>query len=108
MKFSRRNFIKMSSATTLGILGFGNFAFGGTKSFFDDELPAGMFADPLFGHSADDFKRYLGTEFSLMTESVVLTVVLAAVNSSEVPSNITAQNRRAESSPRVSKGLIEN
>ncbi len=57
MKFSRRNFIKLGSATTLGILGFGGFAFGETKSFLADDLPAGIFSDALFGHSTDVFKR---------------------------------------------------
>lgn len=92
MKFSRRNFIKLGSATTLGILGFGGVSFGRTKSFFADDLPAGMFSDPLFGHSADVFKKYIGTSFSMITESVALTVVLSAVKSSVVP----GRNRRAE------------
>ena len=95
MKFSRRHFIKLGGAAA-GILGFGSFAFGQKKSFFADELSAQMLADPLFGYGAEEFKKYLDTGFSLMTEGATITAVLAAVKSSEVRRNQNFRNRRAE------------
>jgi len=96
MKFSRRHFIKLGGAAAAGILGFGSFAFGQKKSFFADRLPDGMLADPLFGYTADEFKKHLGTGFTLMTENAAITAVLTAVISSAVSRNKTARNRRAE------------
>ncbi|MGI8642373.1 MAG: DUF6916 family protein [Pyrinomonadaceae bacterium] len=96
MKFSRRHFIKLGGATAAGILGFGNFAFGQKKSFFADQLPDGVLADPLFGYTAEDFRKYLGTEFSLMTEGAAITAVLTAVRSSLAPGKKSARVKRAE------------
>lgn len=96
MKFSRRHFITLGGATAAGILGFGSFAVGQKKFFFADDLPAEMLADPLFGYTANDFRQYLGTEFSLMTESGAVTAVLTSVKSSVVSRNKTARNKKAE------------
>jgi hypothetical protein len=96
MKFSRRHFIKLGGATAVGTLGFGKFAFGQKHSFFADQLPDGMLADPLFGYTANDFRQHLGTDFSLTTESGTVTAVLTAVKSSVVAGNKTARNKRAE------------
>ena len=96
MKFSRRHFIKLGGATAAGVLGFGSFAFGQKKSFFANGLPDGMLADPLFGYTADEFKKHLGTGFTLMTENAAITAVLTAVKSSVVSRNKSARNRRAE------------
>ena len=96
MTFSRRHFIKLSGATSAGILGLGSFAFGKKKSFFVDDLPSEIYGDPLFGYTAADFRKYLGTEFSLLTESVPITGVLVAVKSSATSRNGTAQGRNAE------------
>ena len=96
MKFSRRHFIKLGGATAAGILGFGSFAFGQKKSFFADDLSSKALADPVFGHSADDFKKHLGTKFSLKTESAAITAVLVAVKSSATFKNVTARNKKPE------------
>jgi len=63
MKFSRRNFIKLGGATMVGILGFGEIAFGEKKSFFADQLSDGMLTDPLFGYTAADFKKHPARDF---------------------------------------------
>lgn len=96
MKFSRRHFIKLGGATAAGIFGFGSFTFGQKISVSANDLPAEMFADPLYGHGADDFRKYLGTEFSLLTEGEMITAVLADVKSSVVRRNHNFRNRRAE------------
>jgi len=96
MKFSRRNFIRLGGATAVGALGFGSFAFGQKKFFFAAQLPDGMLTDPLFGYTADDFRQYLGTKFSLTTEGAAVTAVLTAVKSSVVSGNKTARNKKAE------------
>jgi len=96
MKFSRRNFIKQGGATMVGILGCGGVVFGRKKSFFADNFPSEMAADRLFDYSANDFRKHLGTKFSLKTGSAAFTVVLAAVKSSVISANIANQNIRAE------------
>ncbi|MDQ3130916.1 MAG: twin-arginine translocation signal domain-containing protein [Acidobacteriota bacterium] len=96
MKFSRRHFIKLGGATAAAIFGFGSFTFGQKNSVTGDDFPAEMFADPLYGHGADNFRKYLGTEFSLMTKSETITAVLADVKSSVVGKNKKFGNKRAE------------
>ena len=96
MKFSRRNFIKLGGASMVAVLGCGGAAFGRKKSFFAGNFPSETAADRLFGYSANDFRKYLGTKFSLKNGSAAFTVVLAAVKSSVIPANTANQNIGAE------------
>lgn len=96
MKFSRRHFIKLGGATAATIFGFGSFTFGQKKSVTAGDFPAEMFADPLYGHGADDFRKYLGTDFTLMTEGAMISAALVAVNSSVIRRNKNNRNIKAE------------
>ena len=95
MKFSRRHFIKLGGATAAGTLGFGNLAIGQKNFLFADRLPHSLLTDPLFNYTADEFRKYLGTEFYLMCPGATDTAVLTAVKSS-VSRNKNARNKRAE------------
>jgi hypothetical protein len=80
MKISRRSFIKAGTVFT---------AFAGTNLFiapaaeaqkinadFAGALPAEVFADPFLYLTSEDFKKYVGSEFSLITETGAIAVVL--------------------------------
>lgn len=96
MKFSRRNFIKLGSATALGTLGLGNSAFGQKNSFFADRLSVNSLANPLSKYTADEFRKYLGAKFYLESPGATDTAKLTAVKSSTVSKNVTARNKKAE------------
>ena len=95
MEFSRRHFIKLG-ASAAGVAGFGSFAFGQEKSFLNDDLRSALLADPLFGYTAKDFRKHLGTKFTIMTESAAQTAVLVDVKSSEASKDESASNKKAE------------
>ena len=95
MRFSRRHFIKLGGATAIGILGSGNFAFGQNEASFYNRLPAEALADPLFGYTADSFRRHLGTSFYMTGESEAVNAMLTAVTSSAFK-NRAVRNRKAE------------
>lgn len=75
MNSTRRNFIKLSgAAAAAGILGLNNPAFGQKKSF-----SAAVSADSLSYYNAENFREFIGTEFTLFNENEPSAAVLTAV-----------------------------
>src|SRR5688500_18087897 len=81
MSISRRNFIKLGSAAALvGTSLLMPVAATGQKTSGSLEaLPAEVLDDPFFYLTAEDFKKYAGTEFLLFTETGAIAVVLSNV-----------------------------
>ncbi len=70
MKFSRRNFVKLSGAAALGGLGISGLTFARSPE-----------ADVLDGLSADSFRRLIGNQFQLMNDSGPVSARLVKVGS---------------------------
>jgi hypothetical protein len=81
MNISRRNFIKLGSAAfaaTNFLIPLSANAAKKTNGVFG-ALPPEALADPFLYLTAADFKKYVGTEFSLITESGKTAAVLSNV-----------------------------
>ncbi len=95
MSISRRNFIKLGGAAALvGANFLKPVSAAGQKTDSLNALPAEVLDDPFFYLTADDFKKYAGTEFTLFTETGAITVVLSKV----------AQEKSAKIDRRAKKG----
>jgi hypothetical protein len=81
MNISRRNFIKLGGAATLVGANFlmPASALGQKTDDHLGALPEEVQADPFFHLTAEDFKKYAGTEFFLFTETGAISVVLSKV-----------------------------
>lgn len=90
MNSTRRDFIKLSGAAAAGILGLSSLGFGQNKSFSD----AG-FADSLFYHNAENFREFIGTEFTLFNENETSAAVLTAVKDFAGGKQKTSRNKNA-------------
>ena len=81
MNISRRNFIKLGSAAAfVGTSFLTPVAATGQKTHGSlSALPPEALDDPLFYLRAADFKKYIGTEFLLFTETGAIAAILSDV-----------------------------
>lgn len=87
MNISRRNFVKLGSAACVfavsGALKSVSAAPDKGGSLF--ALPAETFADPLFQLTSEEFKKYIGGEFILLTKIGALSAILSDLTQTVKP-----------------------
>lgn len=98
MNTTRRNFIKSSAfaAFFAGTGLFSSLASASENSVAPGELPDDVLRDRLFYLTSEDFKKYIGAQFSLIRENDVSTAQLLGVTQTIRPVRI-ARNPSGES-----------
>ncbi|HSK72349.1 MAG TPA: hypothetical protein VK892_11670 [Pyrinomonadaceae bacterium] len=105
MKITRRRFILLGSAAVIA----GNnlltpFAAEAQKtSGFSGALPAKNFSDPLSYLTAEDFKKYVGTEFLLITENGKTSAKLSNLTQTKKPAKTARPADKASSGKAVAE-----
>ena len=97
MNISRRNFIKLGSAAAFVGTNFlmpvsapGQKTDGGFGALSPEAL-----ADPFFYLTAEDFKKYAGTEFLLFTETGAIAAVLSDVTQIKAAKSASRAGRKS-------------
>ena len=99
MNTTRRNFIKASAFVAV-------FAaadlFKSPVHAASSDLPSELLADPLFYLTANDFKKHIGAQFSLIQENGVMSAELSSVVQIVKPPKM-AQNQRGGARRKLTK-----